>query len=119
MSGYLDGNLRARLSKAIDWLLIDCTLHRHTGMQSDGLGNTIPTFANTPALGMVDAFEVDRANAYQIPRDDVKIIVTQDSISPHQLSLDDEISIRGQRYRLIAVEEDAAQVAFVCQGRRK
>ncbi len=118
MTGYLN-HLPGRIGKSIAFLLRDATLHRQSGVKDDGLGNRIPVFADTPALGMIDAFEVDRANAYQIPRDDVKIIITQDSISPHDISLDDEISIGGQRFRLIAVEEDAALVAFVCQGRRK
>lgn len=120
--GLLDGDLRALFGAAFGGLYLDGTLHKDTTTFSGG----------TVTGGFTDvAVKVSRPTAVSQKAvqsggnvaTDVRMYVLQDGlvgVSPeYKPETDDEITVEGQRYLVMGVNEDPAGTHWPIWGRKK
>lgn len=113
--GLLDGGLAAVFGGAFGPLFLDGVLHVEI-LTPDGEGGFWSTFSDLPIKGMVDTYsDAYRAQA-NIPETDVRLIVLQFGVDGAP-STDAQITIRGTRYSIQAIEQDPAQAAWTIRGR--
>lgn len=113
--GLLDGGLQAVFAGAFGPLFLNGLLHvAETG--PDGTGGTTRTFSDKPVKGMVDSYTSAYRAATGIPETDVRLIVLQHGVDG-QPTTDCEVTLRGARYRIMAVDQDPAQAAWTLRGR--
>lgn len=109
--GLLDGDLKAVFGSVFSPLLLTATLHKVT-LTDDGTGSLTPGETDHTVAAMEKKHSaVFRANA-GIPSTDINILVMQEGV-PVTIDKDDEITIRGVRYKIKApINQDAAQAAW-------
>ena len=112
----LNGGLQRLFGRAFGAIYLDATLHKVTLTKTPSGGFTA-SYADHAAKVMIDDWsETYRARA-GIPTTDIRILVLEDrmSVSP---TGDDEITVRGKRYRITGpVREDEAQTHWDLQAR--
>ena len=113
--GLLDGGLQAVFAGAFGPLFLDGTLHK-VETAPDGEGGVIRTPADTPIKGMVDRYSEAYRAAAGIPETDARLFVLQHGVGAAP-DTDSEITLRGARYRVMAVDQDPAQAAWTIRGR--
>lgn len=118
--GLLDnGKLGKILSNATDPLLMyDITLHPATDDTNDNIyGEPDGTFeADVPARGFVDQYDDFRKREENIPETDVKILVLRHGQTV-DVTTDFEVTAKGVRYTVEAVDTDPAEATWTLQGR--
>lgn len=93
---------------------LDGTLHRQV-FDADGNPQRPPVFADAPIRVQVDSIRAENRPA-GIPDQAVRILVLQGGVSPAP-TLDDEITARGVRYRIMApIASDPANIGWDLMG---
>lgn len=93
---------------------LDGTLHRQT-LDADGAPMRPPAFVDAPIKVQVDSIRAENRPA-GIPDKAVRILVLQGGVSPAP-TLDDEITARGARYRIMApIASDPANIGWDLMG---
>lgn len=113
--GLLDGGLRAVFGGAFGPLFLDGTLHAATTV-SDGEGGFVRSFVDHPVKGMVDTYSDEFRARTGVPDTDVRLIVLQFGVTVVP-DTDAQITLRGTRYAIQAIEQDPAQAAWTMRGR--
>lgn len=115
--GLLDGDLQSIFGGVFAPFFLDGVLHSDPKVEyANGRPSGETTWTDTPVKGMVDNYSERYKATNGIPETDVKVIVLQAGIATEP-SLDAEISIRGTRYRIMAIGQDPAQAAWEFRGR--
>ena len=111
--GLLDGDLQAIFGEAFADIYLDGTLHK-----SDLTVEPV-TFKRHPIKCQPDDWSEVYKVQNGIPQTDIRVLVLQHNVTarPNQ---DDEITVRGKRYRISGpVREDEAQAYWEIQARPK
>lgn len=114
--GLLDGDLAPVIAGAFGWLLLDATLHRRTLVDNGAGGGTV-TVSEVPCKAMVETATQTMRAADDFSDKDVALMILAHTVP--QPKLDDELTVRGERYHLLApITMDAAMTHWVARGRR-
>lgn len=110
----LDGSLRAAFGAALGPLLLDGTLH--VAAKDAGGGMILPPiFADVPVKGHRDELGDRQRADWGIPDRAARLIVLQTGVAAEP-TLDDEITLAGDRWRISTVERDPAGAAWILTG---
>ncbi|WP_022697923.1 hypothetical protein [Euryhalocaulis caribicus] len=114
--GLLDGDLQDVFGSVFGSLMLDGTLTKAPSV-SDGKGGWTAGTPQTAAVKlMIESYsEFYRAQA-GIPDTDVKIIVLQKDVA-FTPDTDSRITVRGEEYSVVQVQQDPAQASWTLQGR--
>lgn len=82
----------------------------------DGEGGYASTTIDTRVKGMVEAYSEGYRTRAGIPDTDVKVTVLQAGVRSAP-NVDSEVTMRGRRYRVMAVDQDPARVGWIMRGR--
>jgi len=115
--GLLDGSIAAIFAATFSGLYLDATLHAGTGAPIyDDAGNVIGyEGGDTACKAQVDAATDAMRRADGYAEGDARIIVLAQGIGT--VDSDNELTLRGQRWRLLSAELDAAASHWVCRAR--
>lgn len=115
--GLLDGGIEAIFGAAFGGLYLSATLHAGTGEPIyDDDGNVIGfEGGDTACKAQVDAATDAMRRADGYAEGDARIIVLAQGIGT--VDSDNEITVRGKRWRLLSAELDAAASHWVCRAR--
>lgn len=119
MSLLTNGLIAQILSNATDPLLMyDITLHPATDGTNDNIyGEPDGSFEpDVPARGFVDQYDDFRKRDENIPETDVKILVLRQGHTL-EITTDFEVTAKGVRYTVEAVDTDPAEATWTLQGR--
>jgi hypothetical protein len=94
--------------------LMPVTLHKVASTTSD-YGAPIKTAGNYGGEGVRGKWRTEVAAAKGYPIGTVKLIVLQTPGMPHPTT-DDEVTIMGQRHRIVDVEKDPVDATWVLAG---
>ncbi len=110
----LEGGIAEMLDAALGEVMLSVTLRKPTRV-SDGQGGFTSGFAEHAAKGFVEDYS-DLARANGIPGTDRKIVILAKStaVTPAR---DDEVTLRGRTYRVVAVASDPALATYELQAR--
>jgi hypothetical protein len=112
--GLLDGGLARIFSGAFRGIFLDATLHRAT-LTDDGAGGGSASFADEVVKAQLDhASAAMRASEGYVDTDQ-RIIVLAYGVD--QITTDDEITVKGQRWSIASVATDPATAAYELRGR--
>lgn len=114
--GLLDGGIAATVSAALSGIYLDATLHRWS-MVEDGQGGGTSAFADSEAVkAQLDQATQAQREAQGYSDTDQRILVLADGVTAP--TTDDEITVRGQRWKIASVATDAAASYYDLRGRR-
>lgn len=113
--GLLSGDLAAVFSSAFSGIYLDGTLHR-AALTDDGQGGGSSTFTDQAVKAQLDATTqaMQRSDGYVDT--DQRILVLAFGVDTP--TADDEITVRGQRWKIASVALDPAQAAYELRGRK-
>lgn len=115
--GLLDGDLAPVFAGALGWLLLDGTLHRRT-LTPNGVGGFTEAEVAIPVKGMVEAATQAMREAEGYSDTDVSILLLAYNVGP--IKLDDELTIRGERYHLMQpITAHVGEAHWTARGRKK
>lgn len=112
--GLLDGGISALVSSALAGLYLDATLHRWS-TTPDGRGGGTSSFDDEPVKAQLDATTQAQRMSEGYSDSDQRILVLAYGLDPP--SVDDEISVRGQRWKIASVFTSAASSYYELRGR--
>jgi hypothetical protein len=115
--GLLDGGISSIFHAALSGLYLDATLHAGTGEPVYDAGGNITGYSggDTACKAQVDAATDAMRRAEGYAEGDARIIVLAQGLSG--IDSDHEITVRGQKYRILSAELDAAASHYVCRAR--
>lgn len=117
--GLLDGDLAPVVAAAFGWILLDGELHRRAMVSNGRGGFTGDGFAPPePIKAMIETATNTMRAADNFNEKDVALLILANGV--RQPSVDDEVTVRGGRYHLLApITMDAAMTHHVARGRLK
>jgi hypothetical protein len=115
--GLLDEGIAAVFGAAFGGLYLDATLHAGTGEPIYDAGGNVIGYedGDTACKAQVDAATDAMRRADGYAEGDARIIVLAQCIGT--IDSDSEITVRGQRWRLLSAELDAAASHWICRAR--
>lgn len=114
--GLLDGGIAATFSAALSGLYLDASLYRWS-TADDGEGGGTSAFAAAEAVkAQLDATTQAQRGETGYVDTDQRILVLADGVDP--ITTDDEITVRGIRWKIASVAADAAASYYDLRGRR-
>lgn len=112
--GLLDGSIAATFSAALSGLYLDATLHRWS-TTDDGQGGGTTAWANEAVKAQLDQTTQAQQRSEGFTDTDQRILVLAHGVDIP--SVDDEISVRDQRWKIASVTMDAAASYYDLRGR--
>jgi hypothetical protein len=116
--GLLDGDIKAIIGTATDFLMGNITLRRVTATSFDPIAATYssPTNNDHACRGYVDSYNLhDRATGL-INDSDLKVIITQTSLDTAPI-VGDLVIVKSRTYKVARVDQDAAGALWTLQAR--
>lgn len=110
----LDGALAAVFAEAFSGFYLDATLHRAT-LTDDGQGGGTASFANEEVKAQLDATTQAQQTAEGFTDTDQRIFVLAHGLDAP--GIDDEITVRDQRWQIASVATDPAGAYYELRGR--
>lgn len=114
MTGLLDGGIAAVVSSALRGLYLDATLHRWSSTDN-GKGGGTSSFADDAVKAQLDATTQAQRLSEGYSDSDQRILVLAAGVDAP--TTDDEISVRGQRWKIASVATSAAGSYYELRGR--
>lgn len=112
--GLLDGGIASIFSAALSGLYLDATLHRAT-LTDDGEGGGTSSFADAAVKAQLDQTTHAQRMAEGYSDTDQRILVLARGVTAP--TTDDEITVRGERWKIASVTMDAAASYYDLRGR--